>query len=353
MLVGWIALVCWKMLAFSTTTSTVTRLEKFNHGSGKHDQQTKMKHIHISLRDGAVPLILFIVLMKCFAMENFANFVGSTAIFGSLILLFGGEGDRRYVAKKFAAYHFLALILCACVDVSPKNSNSLAICAAAFGILTAAYPLSGWIDSFAMRSQSQFFCTWLIAMRPIIVWFFLASMGATVLPRGDSAISVIFTVFTWASLGFVPILFFAKTELRRLVGRITCWQSGYIWLFARNFAPEDFDLVTNLAITQGILIAIIYQAMDSLCGGDNCNSMENVKGLFEENYTLAGLLTSSLSLLIIAPIIFTFKRNMPHLPNVVIPQLLGSMILPLAFDFKIYRLMKNRKPQGSARGTQS
>jgi formate hydrogenlyase subunit 3/multisubunit Na+/H+ antiporter MnhD subunit len=147
-------------------------------------------------------------------------------------------------------------------------------------------------------------------------------------------------VLVWSSLGFVPILFFAKTEMRRLIAHVTCWQSGYIWLFALHLPPENFDLIIRLAITQGIFIAIISQAADSLNIHENSDSAKNIEGLFEKNYTLAVFLISSLALLTVMPAIFAFKRDASQLSNAFLFQIVGSIALPLIFTIKTHRLMK-------------
>jgi hypothetical protein len=55
-------------------------------------------------------ILLFITLVCCCVANNLHNFIGLLATPWSILLLIHGYGDTRYVAKKFAACHFMALI---------------------------------------------------------------------------------------------------------------------------------------------------------------------------------------------------------------------------------------------------
>jgi hypothetical protein len=54
--------------------------------------------------------LLFMLLISCCAASNLQNFIGLLAILWSILLLVHVYVDTRYVAKKFAACHLLALV---------------------------------------------------------------------------------------------------------------------------------------------------------------------------------------------------------------------------------------------------
>jgi hypothetical protein len=282
--------------------------------------------------------------MRFCALGSIRDFVGYLAVFGSLLLLTCGSGDTRYVAKKFAAYHFIALILCAWADILPKDWNNFPratiLQTVAFGVLTAAYPLNGWLDSFFIRGSNFFLDTWLIVIRPTVIGFFSATVGNAVVSRVGGSATAVSMALAWSSLGFVPILFFAKTEIRRLIARMACWQSGYIWLFALYFSPKDSHLLTLLAVTQGIFLAIISQSATSLCGEGDGDFVEKMAGAFERDYFSAVFAASSLVFLLSMPVIFLLKQDMDQLQLTLILQVIGSTVLPSLFSLKVYRSMK-------------
>jgi hypothetical protein len=297
----------------------------------------------VKIRNNGGGFFLLAVLICSYAGANLRMFVGTLAVFGSILVLVCGYGDTRYAAKKFAAWHFIALILFLWADVLAKEGNhriGVSIFhAVAFGILTAAYPFNGWTDSFFMRAPAYLSSVWLVAARPLIVAFFLAMAQPFAHGESSRIIHAISTVLILASLAFVPLLLFAKMELRRIVACVACWQSGYLWLFARYLPRGNFDTITMLAIVQGILIGVILQVVEILNGQSGHDSLTNVKGLFDRNYFLSAVLVSSWLFLIIAPPVLIFKKNILHLPAIFFYQMLGGMILPGLFSRKIYKLM--------------
>ncbi|MDR1528039.1 MAG: hypothetical protein LBS22_00400 [Puniceicoccales bacterium] len=143
----------------------------------------------------------------------------------------------------------------------------------------------------------------------------------------------------YGSLGFVPILFFTKAKLRTLTAYIACWQGGYVWLFAMYLPVEMFDLITLLAITQGIFMAIIIQTTTALYKHIKSDFLKNLEELFESNYFAAIFIMSAMVFLTITPLIFVYKKHMSPLPHVFVYQILVSMVLPMIFNLKIYKLM--------------
>jgi hypothetical protein len=96
--------------------------------------------------------LLFVLLISCCMASNLQNFIGLFPIVWTVSLLVYGYGDTRYVAKKFAASHFLALVLCACANMLYKSAGwcacTIILHLLGFGLLTPVYPLGSWIDSF-------------------------------------------------------------------------------------------------------------------------------------------------------------------------------------------------------------
>lgn len=293
--------------------------------------------------------LLFLLLISCCVANNLQNFIGSLTILWSISLLVNGYGDTRYVAKKFAACHFLALALCACADILYKNMGwctcPIVLYVLGFGLLMPVYPLSSWIDSFFSRAPLLFLSTWLIIIRPVVVSFFLSAMGP-LLPTGENtSIYPFLCIVVYGSLGFVPILFFSKAKLRALAAYVTCWQGGYVWLFTMYLPVEMFDLITLLAITQGIFVAIIVQATTALYKHSKSDSLKNLEELFESNYFFAIFIMSALVFLTITPLIFVYKKSMFPLPHSFVYQILAGMILPIFFNLKIYKLMAKSSPK--------
>jgi hypothetical protein len=120
---------------------------------------------------------------------------------------------------------------------------------------------------------------------------------------------------------------------------MACWQGGYVWLFTMYLPVEMFDLITLLAITQGIFVAIITQATTALYKHAKSDFLKNLEELFESNYFAAIFIMSALVFLIITPLIFVYKKPMPPLPHVFIYQILASMVLPTILNLRIYKLM--------------
>ncbi|MDR1401645.1 MAG: hypothetical protein LBI81_01640 [Puniceicoccales bacterium] len=275
----------------------------------------------------------------CCAISDLHSFIGALALAGSILLLVEGYGDSRYAAKKFAAYHFLALLLCAYANILPKRVGATVLRILAFGILTAAYPLSGWVDSFFSRAPASLISIWLILLRPIGVKFLLATVPMELVNGSRSTLSMVL-VMIFGSLWFVPILFFAKTELRKLLAYVTCWQSGYLWLFATRFTAVKSNEITLFAIVQGIFIALIVQVTTGLYARSKSDSITNLSELFKVNYFAAIFLVSSLVFLLLMPVIFLLKKDAQQISLFPVCQVCGSMVLPVLFGRKIYALLK-------------
>jgi hypothetical protein len=164
-------------------------------------------------------------------------------------------------------------------------------------------------------------------------------MGPLLAMRENTSIYFLLSIMVYGSLGFVPILFFPKEKLRTLTAYIACWQGGYIWLFTMYLPVKMFDLITLLAITQGIFMAIIIQATTVLYKHAKSDSLKNLKELFESNYFAAIFIMSAMVFLTIMPLIFVYKKSMSPLPHAFVYQILASMVLPTMFNLKIYKLM--------------
>jgi hypothetical protein len=149
------------------------------------------------------------------------------------------------------------------------------------------------------------------------------------------AADITYTVLTYTTLGFVPILFFSNRDSRRLISSIVCWQSGYLFLFISHLPPEKVNVVTLLSIAQGIFVAVILRAVSN-----NTFFAKDVEGLSDRNYFSAVFIMSSLVFLAVMPIIFAFKKGTPQFSSMFICKILGSMILPVLFCFRVHRLMK-------------
>jgi hypothetical protein len=173
-----------------------------------------------------------------------------------------------------------------------------------------------------------------------VIGFFLATVGPELRSLAGEVSKLFPMVLVWGSLGFVPILFFSKSEIRRLISRMACWQSGYIWLFALYFPEKILNSVSLFAISQGIFIAIIFQSAVSLCGADDLDFVESVGGTFEKNYFPAIFLGSSLMLLVAMPAVFMCKRNMPSMQSALVYQVIGSVVLPIVFSFRVHWSMR-------------
>ncbi|MDR0742275.1 MAG: hypothetical protein LBE98_02320 [Puniceicoccales bacterium] len=157
--------------------------------------------------------------------------------------------------------------------------------------------------------------------------------------KENTSIYLLLSIMVYGSLGFVPILFFSKAKLRTLMAYMACWQGGYVWLFTMYLPVEMFDLITLLAITQGIFMAIIIQAITALYKHAKSDSIKNLEELFESNYFAAIFIMSAMVFLTITPLIFAYRKPMPALPHIFVYQILASMVLPMIFNLKIYKLM--------------
>ncbi|MDR1433264.1 MAG: hypothetical protein LBI61_02925 [Puniceicoccales bacterium] len=350
MVVGWLAVAFSQTLLFSSSAplSVITKIpedDTTQTGVPWH----KSFNMKIKTKPGTRRIILAILLVRYCTMGSLINFIGSVALFGSLVMLTSGFGDARYAAKKFAAYHFFALVACVCANVFDGSSSdpsiSLILRTIALGILIGAYPLGGWIDSFFSRGTSFFIGTWLILVRPILVKFLVEVIASA--PDSFANRRTLFTslALAWLSIGFVPVLFFAKTELRKLIASITVWSNGYVWLFAAYLPTENMALLVPFAITQGIFLAVISDGATALWQKSKTDSVRNFHGLFEKNYFMAVLIISSLCFLVATPIIFIIKWGILRLPNELILQPPVGVLLPAAFAHRIYKLMKDRRPE--------
>jgi hypothetical protein len=161
----------------------------------------------------------------------------------------------------------------------------------------------------------------------------------------STSIHVLSSMMVYGSLGFVPLLFFSKTKLRALTAYMACWQGGYVWLFTTYLPVEMFNLITLLAITQGIFVAIIVQATTALYKQAKSDSLKNLEELFESNYFAAIFIVSAMVFLTITPLIFVYKKSMPPLPHVFTYQILASTALPMIFILRIYKLMAKSSPR--------
>jgi hypothetical protein len=280
----------------------------------------------------------------CCLFGNLHAFLGTLAIFGTLILLSCGRGDSRYAANKFAVYHFFALLfyLCARAIAGGGSGGSwiAAFHAVAFGILLPVYPFNGWCDVFFIRAPFAIVAPWLIVVRPIAIGFLCAIAPALRTPVGG----IVSTVLVYGSLYFVPILFFAEADRRRTLARIVCWQSGYIWLFVGRFPGTiDARAMTLLALAQGIFIGIVLKVADAptAVGG---GIFEKFRGLFERNYFFASFALSSMALLTLLPIAFALKNDAAAIPPRIFYEILGSMALPALFCVRLYRSMASPLP---------
>jgi hypothetical protein len=277
-------------------------------------------------------------LAICCFLGNLRVFLGALAICGTVQLLAYGNGDTRYVAKKFAAYHFFTLTLCLCAHAIEKSDGSgptiAVLRALALAVLLPVYPFNGWCDVLFIRAPTAVVTPWLVVVRPIATGFLLPNIS-TIHVRG---LAVISTVVVCGSLYFVPVLFFARSGLRRLWARMACWQGGYIWLFACNPSTgHDSNAITMLALAQGIFMAIALRVSNSIAAADE--NVEVFTGLFERNYFFAAFTLSSLAFLTLLPLLFMFKRSAADVPTALVCQTVGSMVFPALFSIKMYRLM--------------
>ena len=344
--------VSWFILAFARR---IRQLQDVSTGTmvdgTARTRLREKKPFDMKTLPGMVGVVLAVLLIPYFAMGSLIDFVGSVALFGSLVMLTSGFGDTRYVAKKFAAYHFFALVTCACANIfdgsSADPSVPLILRIFAFGIVIAAYPLGGWIDSFFSRGTARCLSTWLILVRPILVAFFAETIAQATGNSFGRQTTAVPLVLAWLSMGFAPILFFAKTELRKLIAAVATWCGGPIFLFAVHLPPGSLGLLTLFAITQGIFLTIISDGATYLWQENGNDSIENLHGLLQKNYFMAIPIMSSLFFLIAMPLIFIFKRGVPQLPNSLVYQILAGMPLPVIFAIKIYGLMKKSSAEGN------
>ncbi|MDR3143957.1 MAG: hypothetical protein LBT64_00460 [Puniceicoccales bacterium] len=301
--------------------------------------------------------LLLMTLLSCCLFGDLCEFVGSLATFGCIFLVAFGHGDARYAAKKFAACHFLALILCACAEILAKahpfgeSQTAAPLYAIAFGILTAAYPLNNWTDSFFSRAPSYFLSIWLVIVRPLVASLLLTTIGCVPLQNASRLACEIAACLAFASLLFVPILFFAKVELQRIVSLVTSWQSGYLWLFALHFSEKFYDAIVLFAITQGIFIAIISHVASALTTRGGTDSIGNLSGLFESDYFSAVFVASSFVFLMAMPIVFIVKNFHSDMSLTVIYAAAAGTILPSIFCHKICALMKKSSATPDGNGT--
>jgi hypothetical protein len=246
------------------------------------------------------------------------------------------------VAKKFAAYHFFALVLCACTEIAGGNPIFRAL---ALAILMGTYPFNGWMDPFFMRVPAFFADVWLIVIRPVTAAFFLSTVANAINGENTGMLRTTSLILAWLSLGLVPLMFFARLEMRRLVACLACWQSGYLWLFAAYFPSANFAMIALLAIVQGIFIAIIANVSTNLFQRNGTDHIGNLDGLFGKDYFFAIFILSSLIFLATMPLVFPFKNPTMGVQSPLLFQILGSMPIPLLFCGKVYGLMGGTMPR--------
>jgi hypothetical protein len=283
-------------------------------------------------------LLLLLLLLCCGLLNHLPSFVGPLAICGGALLLMCDQGDGRYAAKKFATYHFLALLLYHLDGVFGGGSNSHTLLTIALCMLTAAYPFNSWSDSFFLRAPTWLLTTWLVLFRPLIIGFFLADGSSQRIGNCTAELRLL-TAIALITLFFVPVLFFAKAKPARLIGRISCWQGGYALLFSPYFCSGRREMLTLFAVGGGILTAAVVQMMNSLPQLEGTEPMNGLVGIFERDYFQATFAMLSASLLCAMPVIFLFKKNAPQLPIWLTCCTLCSTVLPAIFFTKLYRLM--------------
>ena len=275
--------------------------------------------------------ILCFALLLCCLPKAPILLIALSTIVTTLSLMTNSENDCRYASKKFVVHMMLALVMLACASsTSFTDTISAILYILAYGILTVIYPFNGWFDTFCSRAMIWLTSIWLIVIRSCLAAHFFAKIHT--LP--NFSIPLI-QAFAWLTLAFVPILFFAQTNVKRTASRMVCWQTGYLWLFASILPPDKIDIFTMMAISQGIFLSIVMEVAIYLH-----KNKHPLDGLFRTHYFFATFLTTSLVCLIVLLPIFLTKKGVPSISTNFKLAALATTIIPAIFLKKLYDIVK-------------
>lgn len=283
---------------------------------------------------------LMILLLVVLASRNLIVLSALSAVFFCSILLKFGHRDPRYAAHKTATFFIIvSVFLGIAVNITSHAVSSLLL-AISFNMLLTSYPFNSWTEPFFMRAPFLLTSFLLIIWRPLVVSIFLYHFQKhnliICLESYITKISIVLSLF------FVPILFFAKTNLRRLAASMICWQSGYLLIFLTQFYQQKQNLIILVAITQGIFTSTVSHIAHSLEKKCDNDTISNLNGLFKSDYFLATFMISALIFLMLIPIVFAYRNGTAILQTKQAVVVLSSIILPSIFCYKIYRIMAQR-----------
>ncbi len=166
-----------------------------------------------------------------------------------------GIFDSRFAAKKFSCYQLLSLSLLSYLYYKNNNCCSyLVITLIAYSIIFGGYFFHGWIEPFCMHVPSSLFATYLAFFYPVNVCFVLQFFQTSVTSEVASCVMKFCAVYGAIGALFVPVLFFSKTENRRLSAYLVTWNTCWLFFFLGNSNKLRYDILFLLSFIQNILL---------------------------------------------------------------------------------------------------
>ena len=322
---------------FALNFSNMVQCGTFETNTGiiKGIKDIKISKI-INIRHVTLAILFFILL----ASRNLIVLSTLSAVFFCSILLEFGHRDPRHAAHKTATFFIIASVFLGISANVTLHAVSSLLLAISFNMLLTSYPFNSWAEPFFMRAPFLLTSFLLIIWRPLVVSIFLYHFQKHNLTIClESYITKIAIVL---SLFFVPILFFAKTNIKRLAASMICWQSGYLLIFLTQLNQQKQNLIILMAITQGIFTSIVSHVAHSLEKKYDNDTISNLEGLFKSDYFLATFMISALIFLILIPIVFAYRNGTAILQTKQAVVVLSSIILPSIFCYKIYKIMAQK-----------
>ncbi len=286
-------------------------------------------------------IILFcLASILCF-LGNITSLAGLMT-FNIAMLLLTGKGDVRYVIKKFLIFHLMAISLLWFGMHGQDVVDSMMV-VLGIGMLLASYPICGWVETFSLRASFPLLIFWALVNRSYLVSFALNIFKLDGFQWTNGS-RIVVNILIYSSLFFVPVLFFAKRSVRRIISVLLTWQSGYFWLFLFNISDEKFcHAVLLMSIVQGIFTAMILCGMSRAVHLQSLDNVECMKNLQQKDFLGYSLLMTGLLFLPIVPLVFLGKSGMSVFSNVAIAIMLMSAVLPYLFNYRLCNMISGSR----------
>lgn len=256
-----------------------------------------------------------------------------------LILIKFGVADAHFAALKFIIYHTIAIIAFYLISISSINSSWCFFWTIfSFGILNTSYPFNGWIEHFYMHAPSSLLAVYNIFFRPLAIFFMLKVLSIIISIENYTYVRKTFLYLGVVGMIFIPILFFAKNENRRIVAYMTYWQSGLLWLILSDCSILNYISLVKFSILQGLILAILSLCVVFLHKKLHNDDLFNPYALWKTAKIHVSIIISSLFVLGCLPMFALLHFNIISF----IPVLIGtiSTVLYVLFVGKFFLKVK-------------